>query len=254
VSDYSDEQYDQLAKTLREALGLDDQIKVDVVEMLRRMKHRGYLRDYISIPDADLPDAAAKFVPEEPKIYLRESTYRSASRGDPRARFTIAHEIAHCALNHQHTRKRGIAVGVFERRVPSIRRDERQADKLAAALLAPFHRAEFTLATTSQQLAEKFGLSDKMAAIRTNELGGMYRRRHGIKRDLPPGVTDFLTAKRREGFKVTSLPPEDVAAMQVRRPQYEGEVCPNPKCGQAKMIRVGTYMICDACGARTGED
>lgn len=254
MSDYSDEGYDQLAKILREALDLDDQIKVDVVEMLRRMKHRGYLRDYISIPDNDLPDAEAKFVAEDRKIYLRESIYRSASRGDPRARFTIAHEIAHCALNHQYMRKRGIAVGAFEKKVPSIRRDERQADKLAAAILAPFHRAEFTLTTNSKQLAERFGLSDRMSSIRTDELAGIYRRLHKIKRDLPPGVADFLAAGRRKGYTVTSLPPQDVAAIQITQPKYEGDVCPNPRCGHAKMVRVGTCMVCDVCGTRTGDD
>jgi hypothetical protein len=42
MSSYSDEDYDQIAKTLREALGLDRDIWLDVLDALRRMKHCGY--------------------------------------------------------------------------------------------------------------------------------------------------------------------------------------------------------------------
>lgn len=254
MSNYSDEDYDQIGRILREELGVDDDIWLDVIDALHRMKYRGYLRDFIRLPDSDLPDAEAKFVAEERRIYLRDSIFRAAEREEPHARFTVAHEIAHCALFHQHTRKRSIAVGSFERKVSSIRRDETQAGKLAAALLAPFHRAAFNLSTTAAQLADRFGLSASMSKSRIEELAGIYRRRYNIRRELPPGVVDFLAARRAEGYPVTSLPSEDVVAMRVRRPKYEGEPCPNPKCGEFKMIRVGTHLKCDACGTRTGDD
>ena len=254
MSSYSDEDYDQIARVLREELDVDEDIWLDVTDTLRRMKHRGYLHDFICLPDNDLPDAEAKFVAEERRIYLRDSVFRAAERGEPHARFTVGHEMAHCALFHQHTRKRGIAVGSFERKIPSIRRDEKQADKLAAALLAPFHRAAFNLATTATQLADRFGLSATMAKARVEELAGIYRRRHNIQRELPPGVVDFLAAKRAEGYPITSLPSADLVTMRVRLPKYEGEPCPNPNCREFKMIRCGTYLKCDACGARTGDD
>jgi Zn-dependent peptidase ImmA (M78 family) len=254
MSGYSDEEYDQLAKVLREILGVDEEIWLDVLNMLRRMKHTSYLRDYVRLPDREMPDAEARFDPQDRTIYLRESVYQAAERDEPHARFTVAHEIAHCAFDHQFMRKRGIAVGTFERKVPSITRDERQADKLAAALLAPSHRSRFNLATTSAQLAERFGLSPGMASIRGEELAGIYRRRHNIRRELPAGVVDFLAARQREGYRVTSLPSEDVVAMRVRQPKYEGEPCPNPNCGEFKMIRIGTSMKCDVCGSRTGDD
>jgi Zn-dependent peptidase ImmA (M78 family) len=254
MSDYSDEEYDQLARVLREVLGVEKEIWLDVLDMLRRMKHTGYLRDYVRLPDCEMPDAEAKFDPQDRRIYLRETICQAAERGEPHARFTVVHEIAHCAFNHQFMRKRGIAVGNFERNVPSIKRDERQADKLAAAMLAPAHLSQYNLTTTSAQLVQRFGLSPRMASIRAEELAGMYRRRHNIRRDLPAGIVDFLAAKQREGYKVTSLPSEDVVAMHVRQPRYEGEPCPNTRCGEFKMIRIGTHMTCDACGAKTGED
>ena len=143
---------------------------------------------------------------------------------------------------------------MFEKKVPSIGRDEKQADKLAAALLAPSHKVQFTLATTSNQLAQRFGLSDQMAAIRIAELAGIYRQRHNIRRELPAGIVDFLAAKKRDGFKVSSLPPADIVAMRTRQPRYEGDACPNPNCRQFKMIRIGTCMKCDVCGTSTGDD
>lgn len=199
-----------------------------------------------------MPDAEAMFVADDRSIHLRQSTYDAAEREDPHARFTVAHEIAHCALYHQHTRKRGIAVSAFEKKV--FRRDERQADKFAAAFLAPFHKAAFNLNTTAAQLAQRFGLSARTSKTRVEEIAGIYRGRHNIRRELPAGVADFLAARRREGYAVTSLPAEDIVAMTVCRPKYEGDPCPNPKCGEFKMIRVGSHLKCDACGARTGHD
>jgi len=249
MSGRSDEDYDNLGRVLREALGLDGQVCLDVIEALRRMKHRGYLKDYVIISDTDLPDARGKYVAAAKCIYLRKSVYDGAVAKMPQARYDVIHEISHCALDHQHERKRALAVGVAERK--HTYKDEREADRLAAATLAPSHQINFTLQTSSHDLAKRFGLSNQAAAIRMQELAGMYRRQHGLKRPLPPGVVDFLAARRREGHSVTSLPPADIAAMQVRQPMYEGEACPN--CFEFKMLRVGTRLQCDICGTFTGE-
>src|ERR1700724_27095 len=252
MSNYSNEDYDQIAQILRREIGVDDNTWLNVLDALRRMKYSGYLRDYICLLDSQLPDAEAIFVADERRIYLRQSIYDAAEREDPHARFTVAHEIAHCALYHQHIRKRGIAVGAFEKKV--FRRDEKQADKFAAAFLAPVHKVAFNLDTTATQLAQRFGFSASMSKTRVGEMAGIYRSRHNIRRELPAGVADFLAARRREGFAVTSLPAEDIVGMTVRQPKYEGDPCPNPKCGEFKLIRVGPYLKCDACGAKTGDD
>jgi Zn-dependent peptidase ImmA (M78 family) len=252
MPNYSDEDYDQIARILREELKIDDEIWLDVLDALRRMKYGGYLRDYVCLPDGEMPDAEAKFVADERVIYLKQSTYSAAEHEEPHARFTVAHEIAHFALYHQHTRKRGIAVGPFEKKV--FKRDETQADKFAAAFIAPFHKAAFNLTTTASQLAQRFGLSVRMSQGRMDEMAGIYRSRHKIRRELPAGVVDFLEARRREGYTVSALPSADVVAMTVRQPKYEGDPCPNSKCGEFKMIRVGTHLECDVCGAKTGDN
>ena len=252
---YSEEDFEQIATTVRVAVELDHQVKLDVIEFIRRLKHRGYIADYIRVPDIALPDAEAKYVGQDRKIFIRESIFRGAERSDEHCRFSIVHECSHAIFDHQFERKRSLLgrSAAPEMRVPSIRREEIQTDKLAAVLLAPFHRADFSLQTTAEELERRFGLSKSAARLRLEEMARVFRRRHQLLRPLPPGVVDFLVARRAEGHRVTSLPPVDLVALQVRQPAYTGDACPNPTCGQFTMIRKGTSLICDTCGAQTGD-
>lgn len=255
MASYSDEGFEQLAKTARNELGIDDLVKVDAIDFLRRLKHAGYIRDYVRLPDACLPDDQAKYNPGDKKIYIRESVYSGAANDNTQHRFTVFHEGAHALLGHQYERKRSFsAKAKIVKKVPSIRRDEGDADKLAAAIMAPFDKANFTLETTPAAIANRFGLGPKASSIRCGEFAGIYRRANNLKRPLPKGVSDFLSEQRRRGYLVTSLPPEEVAAMKPVQDQYTGDACPNPSCGEFKMVRNGTAMRCAACGSATGDD
>jgi Zn-dependent peptidase ImmA (M78 family) len=252
---YTDENLEEIARIIRVDVELDDEIKLDVIEFLRRLKRHGYIADYVRVPDQLMRQDEAKYVAEERKIYVREGVYTKAEDWADHERFTIIHEAAHAVLNHQHERKRSFsAQAALERKVWSIGRDETEANRLAAAIIAPFHRANFSLDTTILQLMERFGLSSLAATARIETLSRIYRRRHNIPRPLPAGVVDFLAKQRREGYQVTSLPDVDVVALRVRKPVYTGDAC--PLCGAFKMIRVGLHMKCDSetCGARTGDD
>lgn len=252
---YSDENFEELAKIVRGDLDLDDQIQLDAIELLKRLKRQGYIADYVRVPDEVIFDAEAKYDPSERKILIRDSVYGGAKNWIDRYRFTIVHECAHALLNHQYERKRSLSTQpTFEKKVSSIRHDETDANRLAAAIISPFHRANFSLNTTAEQLKQRFGLSDPAARVRLQTLSRIYRRQYNLPRPLPPGVVDLLAQRRREGYTVTSWPPEDVVAIHVRLPEYTGDAC--PVCGAFKMIRVGLHMKCDSstCGARTGDD
>jgi hypothetical protein len=167
----------------------------------------------------------------------------------------VAHECAHALLNHRYERKRSFTrQAAFEKTVRSIRRDEGDANKLAAALLSPFHRSNFSLDTTPANIKERFGLSERAAAARTETLSRIYRRKYNLPRPLPAGVIDLLARRHREGYAVTSLPPDELVALRMRQPIYTGDAC--PICGAFKMIRVGLHLNCDSptCGAKTGDD
>jgi Zn-dependent peptidase ImmA (M78 family) len=255
MTDYTDENFEEIARIVRTDLGLDDQIFLDPIDFLRRLKRHGYIVDYVRVPDHMMTDAEAKYIASERKIYLRESVYAGVENEIGHHRFTVVHEGAHALLNHQHERKRSFSYRAkLEKKIPSIRRDESSADRLGAALIAPSHRASFGLETTVQQIMQRFGLSAPAASKRHETLSRIYRRQYNLPRPLPPGVIDFLAGQHRAGHKVTSLPREDIAAVRVRRPLYTGDPC--PICGAFKMIRVGLHLKCDSetCGAHTGDD
>ncbi len=252
---YVDEDFEEISRIVRTNVGLDEQIQLDAIEFLRRLKRHGYIADYLRVPGHAMPDDEAKYVAGERKIYIRENVYSGAEGWKDHYRFTIVHECAHALLNHQYERKRSFsAQAKIEKKIPSIRRDETSADRLAAALISPFHRANFTLETTAQQLAHRFGLNAPAASARHETLSRIFRRQYNLPRPLPVGVFDILAKRRREGNTITSLPMEDIAALQVRKPIYTGDAC--PVCGAFKMIRIGLHTKCDSetCGARTGDD
>lgn len=158
-------------------------------------------------------------------------------------------------LGHQYERKRSFSARArIEKKVTSIRRDEGDADKLAVAIMAPFEKANFTLETPPAAISDRFGLGLKASSLRYAEFAGIFRRANKLRRPLPNSVTDFLSEQRRRGYLVTSIPVEELAAMKPAQEHYTGDGCPNSFCGEFKMIRKGTSLLCTVCGARTGDD
>lgn len=76
------------------------------------------------------------------ELIINEDVYDALLRNDPRARFTLAHELAHCMLHKEqldvlNSRKRGI-VQLHRRGMLAPYRDpEWQADTYAGAVLMP---------------------------------------------------------------------------------------------------------------------
>jgi hypothetical protein len=98
MGDYSDENFEDIAKIVREDLDLDDQIQLDAIELLKRLKRQGYIADYVRVPDEAMLDAEAKYVPSQRKIFILEHVYRGAECWVPHHRFTVVHECAHALL------------------------------------------------------------------------------------------------------------------------------------------------------------
>jgi len=250
-----DEDFERAAQILRIKFGIDDQLRLDVIDVLRKLKHHGQIVDYVRVPDISLPDAEAQYDPDKGIIYLRESTYQAALQGNRRARWTVAHEVGHVALNHQRTRNRSSSSSTLrsvEKIAQTIRRDEAQAHRFAAALLAPFHRANFSLQTTAQQVALRFDISLDAANRRIEEFTRIYRRLNGLARPLPSSVIDFLKAAQRKGHMVKNPALANFISALGPSPRYEGDPCPN--CGKFNLVRSGLGMNCDGCGAITGDD
>jgi hypothetical protein len=250
MTEYTDEEWEDIGMQWRKAADMNDAARLDAPAFIRWLKRRGYIRDYICVPDADLPNAEGKYVPDEGRLYFRKTSWRGAEAGNPHDIWTLVHEGCHSILKHGETRLRASVPG---KQIPSRRAgsDEVDTNRLTASILAPFDKADFNLGMSADSIVERFRLSRVAAERRLKEFERMYRRKNGIRRPLPAGIVDFLQEQRRKGYKVTSVGQAPLSPT-ISSKRYEGEVCPS--CNEFKLIRIGLRMRCDACLATTGDD
>jgi hypothetical protein len=201
-----------------------------------------------------MPSAEGRFDPITGVVSLPRSTVESAKIGDPRANFTIAHEIGHIADGVTETRNRGSVKG------KRTARDENFANRFAAGFLAPFHRAKFGPTTTVESVRQHFNLSHATAKIRHDQFSRWYRKVNRTERPLPATVVSFLEEARAKGKAVKSLPQPDKRAVPgsgenrippsppVRDRTSSGEVC--SVCASDRLELIGsTKAYCRDCRA-----
>jgi hypothetical protein len=143
-----DEDFEAAARSLRIRLGIDEQLRPDMTTVIIKLKNLGMIKDYVRIPDEEMLDDEAYFDSEKRLLCLRESTFCAASAmytftevQRRRARYTIAHEIGHIALGHDGIRYRGKTGDLPKELIGKVRRQEREAERFAAAFLVPQHLA-----------------------------------------------------------------------------------------------------------------
>jgi len=139
---------ERAARDLRIKLGIDDQLRPDMITVVVKMKHQGLIEDYARHSDDEMPDAEAFFDPDSRVLHLRESTFCAANAlytysesERRRARYTIAHEIGHVALGHDGRHYRGDINETAKKLEGQVQKNEREAERFAAAFLAPAHLA-----------------------------------------------------------------------------------------------------------------
>ena len=246
----SDEDFERIGREWREALGVDDQLRLDMLDVLKKLKQKGLIADYVRVTDLELPGVEARFCPDTRTIKITDKTWAKAEHGDPRANWTIAHELGHVVFRPNRARNRSSSPRAFERSIPSIVKDERPAHRFAAAFLAPLHMANISPTTTAADLAARFNLSAELARIRLEELGRLHRRRFGLDRSLPPSVVAYLIDAERTGHRISSLTAADRAAAARSTSTNVIEVQPIcPLCGEPGLLDVtSTKAFCRNCG------
>ncbi len=158
-----------IARHVRRLVGLDTERYFHVVDFLEQTMPRiikGFVYDVVE--DEDLPGKYAQAIPEENRIEIRQSTYEAAVADDPRARFTIAHEIGHLLLADEvpdsyvayARRNRKASLRPFED-------PEWQANEFAAELLAP---CRLVAGMTDKRIKEEFGVSLEVARIQLGKI------------------------------------------------------------------------------------
>ena len=142
------EDIEEAARKLRVELGIDDQLRPDMITVIFKLKKCGRIKNYVRVPDEQMSDGEAFFDPETKLLHVKESVLAAAnglfvgSVPERRhARFTIAHEIGHVALGHTAIRHRAVS-NELRRSAKGSWQDEREAEQFAAAFLAPAHLAK----------------------------------------------------------------------------------------------------------------
>lgn len=156
-----------LARSVRLKLGIDDQHQPNILLALERLADHGFIASYTAVPDQKMPHAEAKFSSGQKRLYLRESVFSALTKGDARARWTVAHELGHAVLGHPRTHHRSAAGKVSARQNHDI---EKEAHLFAAAFLVPFHLMERLPGITEKEIATSFGISRAAAEVRLREL------------------------------------------------------------------------------------
>lgn len=142
--------------------------RFDAGRTLESLTKYGVTVDVVADNDRELPHGVeACWVPDTVTMIIRESVYVAACNSEPRALFTIAHELGHLALAHRRTfnRQTGAVCKMYED-------SEWQANTFAAEFLMPVELIRQAKVTHPAQIEVLFGVSAKAAETRFNKLKG----------------------------------------------------------------------------------
>lgn len=163
---------DDLAKRLREQLGIPDDLRPDALDVLRRMKISKVISDYVEDPEAIGRDA--RWDADNRIIYLSTELWSAVLEGnDYDARFTVFHEVGHAVLGHTHRNRLTTGKPQFGRFVEA---DESDADRFALAFAIPLKFAGFADTSNIASLGDLFGLSQAQTSRRVVDLQRELRR------------------------------------------------------------------------------
>ncbi|WP_238231929.1 ImmA/IrrE family metallo-endopeptidase [Methylobacterium thuringiense] len=196
----TDEELEDKARGLRRRLGLEHQQHIDMMTVLQKLKVENQSFGYLRVPDYQMPDAEGQWDSEKKTIRLRESVFQGMQAQHSRARMTVSHEIAHRELGHGGIRNRSLVKSASERFVSEVKREESEAKRFAARILAPAYLIQSS--DTAEDIKSKFGLSLEAAAIRREEVNELDRRAAGRPKELPSVVVDFLREAKRRGHNI----------------------------------------------------
>ena len=163
----SEASINNLANNLRKALGFTELQKIDFMTLITKLKVRYDTIDYRRVPDEEMNGIEAQWDSDKKLIYISESVFCSANRGEPRALMTIAHEVGHMILGHKGRLNRG-PISERDLGFGSTGRAEFQAKIFASALLVPLHPKVIQM--TEDQIENEFGVSKQAASIRAEQL------------------------------------------------------------------------------------
>ncbi|PPE71188.1 ImmA/IrrE family metallo-endopeptidase [Caldimonas thermodepolymerans] len=155
------------AMRLRQLFGITGP-RFNAERTLEDLTKYGVTVDVVDDNDPELPRGVeACWVPDTVTLTIRLSVYKAACRGEPRALFTIAHELGHLALAHRRAFHRDASgtCRMFED-------SEWQANTFAAEFLMPLDQIKHQRVASAVHIELMFGVSAQAAETRFNKLRG----------------------------------------------------------------------------------
>lgn len=158
----------QSADNVRRVLGVADSPQnVDIGLLLDHLSVKyGITYDVLESDEMPHSDVEACWDPESLTMHIRSDVFEEACWNDPRARFTVIHELGHGLLAHRRTINR---TGV--NRKPKIYEDsEWQANQFAAEFLMPLDVIVKFGLTSAFRIQTYFNTSNQAAMRRFDQL------------------------------------------------------------------------------------
>jgi hypothetical protein len=196
----TDEQLEEIGRNFLRRLGLELQLRPDVMTIITKLKHAEPDFKYRRIPDKDMPHAEAEWDSGASEVSMRESVFTGMQRGDAHPRFVVFHELSHYALGHKGTRNRISNPQVRKYSAAEVKHEETEASRLAVIIMAPEHLVPEN--ASAEEIAARFGMSLTAAILRKEEIDRIRRRRRGELRPLPASVKELLRNARDKGFPI----------------------------------------------------
>lgn len=165
VSPRSKKQIRASAKHLRMALGVSDNPyfkPIEVIELV--LDHEMNFVSFSTGSREEMGNDEGQTAFDGSEIILREDVYVNANKGQPRGRFTAAHELGHWAL---HSGLKPTMARSSGNSTPVYKCSEWQANRFAAEILMPFKF--FTINDTVPTVMARHGVSRPAAERRLKE-------------------------------------------------------------------------------------
>lgn len=126
----------------------------------------GITYDVLEADDMPHPDVEACWDPQSVTMHVRSDVFEKLCTGDPRARFTVVHELGHALLGHTRTINRAVIESA-----PRVYEDsEWQANQFAAEFLMPLDVIRRYELRTAWAIELHFNVSAQAAQRRLSQL------------------------------------------------------------------------------------
>lgn len=204
------EDVERIANNFSERLGLDSVLIVFLLPHILAQLHkivRGFRLEIVhdeALSDEALEDGVEAWADcTNNTITIRKSFFESAMRGDPHARTTVLHEVAHLVLGHSHIRYFKNGVHLSKAALTNVERHEEwEAKRFSADVLMPKWRVADC--KTVEEIQRRLPVSKESAEILLQEIQKDLRLRSGSPRPLPPKVINYLAAPERQRYRSRS--------------------------------------------------